>query len=121
MNVERGLFWAPRVLGILFALFVSSFAQDVVGEGYGFWGTILALTMHLIPTMIILAALVIAWRWEAVGGILFIALGVFYALETWFRTQLPWSTYVVIAGPLFLIGGLFLADWAYRAKLRHSH
>ena len=34
------LFWTPRILGILFALFLSMFALDVFGEGYGFWGTL---------------------------------------------------------------------------------
>jgi hypothetical protein len=58
----------PRILAILFAAFLSVFALDVFGEGYWFWGTIRALFMHLIPTMIVLAALIIAWRWEGVGG-----------------------------------------------------
>ena len=40
--VKRTLFWAPRILCILFAVFVSLFALDVFGEGYGFWETILA-------------------------------------------------------------------------------
>ena len=116
MGSERVLFWMPRVLAILFAAFLSLFALDVFGEGYGFWGTILALVMHLIPTWIILTGLVIAWRWEAVGGILFIALGAHY-LADWPRWD--WLTCLVISGPLFLIGGLFLTDWAYRSRLRH--
>lgn len=119
-SVERGLYWTPRVLGILFAAFVSIFALDVFGEGYGFWGTILALVMHLIPTLLVLTVLVIAWRWERVGGILLIALGVFYVIESWTRTHIHWSSYLVISGPLFLIGGLFLTDWAYRARIRPS-
>jgi hypothetical protein len=116
MTAERWLFWAPRVLGVLFAGFVSIFALDVFGQGYGFWGTIAALFMHLIPTMIVLVALAIAWRWEALGGILFIALGAWY-LTSWPRFH--WSAYLAISGPLVLIGGLFLIRWTSRARLQH--
>jgi hypothetical protein len=112
--VKPLLFWTPRVLGILCTLFLSVFALDVFGEGYGFWKTIVALIMHLIPTMIVLTALIIAWRWEALGAILLIAPGVWYLVNTWHH--LDWC--LVIAGPLFLIGGLFLVDWTYRARLR---
>jgi len=114
--VKRLLFWAPRILCILFAVFVSLFALDVFGEDYGLWGTMLALLMHLIPTGVILIVLAISWRWEWVGGVLFIALGVLYLVLAWGR--LHWSAYLVISGPLFLVGVLFLINWLYRAELR---
>lgn len=112
-STKRVVFWAPRVLGILFALFLSMFALDVFSEGYGFWETILALLIHLVPTYIVVIALVIAWRWEWVGAILFIALASFYLIGS---RRLDWS--LVISGPLFLIGVLFLFNWIYRARLR---
>ena len=115
--VKRTLFWAPRILCILFAVFVSLFALDVFGEGYGFWETILALLIHLIPTAIILIVLAIAWRWEWLGGILFIGFGVFYILDS---PEFHWSVYLVISGPLFLVGVLFLVNWLYRGELRAS-
>lgn len=110
------LFWAPRILGALFAVFVSLFALDVFGGGYGFWGTLAALLMHLIPTGIIGLALALAWRWERIGAVLFIALGVGYLVAAWGRFH--WTAYLTISGPLFLIGLLLLANWRYRAKLR---
>jgi len=114
--VKRLLFWTPRVLCILLAVFVSLFALDVFGEGYGFWGTMLALLMHLIPTGVILIVLAISWRWEWVGGILFTALGVLYLAMFW--GQFDWSAYLAISGPLLLVGVLFLINWLYRARLR---
>jgi hypothetical protein len=113
--VERTLFWAPRILCILFAVFISLFALDVFGEGYGFWGTILALLMHLIPTALVLIALAIAWRWEWVGAVLFIGLGLLYILT---GHRMHWSVYLVISGPLFLVGVLFLLNWLYRPSAR---
>jgi len=74
MGIKRVLFWTPRVLCILFAIFLSLFSLDVFSEGYGFWETILALLIHLVPVYIVVIALVIAWRWEWVGASLFITL-----------------------------------------------
>jgi len=116
MNMKRVLFWTPRVLCILFAIFLSVFALDVFSEGYGLWKTIGALLLHLIPTFIVVIVLVIAWRWEWVGAILFSALALFYLATTWGRYH--WSAYVSISGPLFLIGILFLLNWRYRAEVR---
>ena len=112
--LEKLLFWMPRLLGLSFALFLTLFALDVFGEGYGFWKAILALFMHLIPTWIVLIVLAIAWRWEWVGAVVFAALGVFYLIMAWGRFH--WSAYVVISGPLFLVGTLFLIDWLFLAK-----
>jgi hypothetical protein len=114
--LKRVVFWMPRIACVMFALFISIFALDVFGEGYGFWETILALLMHLIPTAIILISLAIAWRWEWVGAILFAALGVGYVVMAW--GKFDWPTYVLIAGPLFSLGALFLVNWLYRARLR---
>ncbi len=107
-KIKKVLFWAPRVLGVLFAIFISLFALDVFMEGYGFWETIIALLMHLIPTAIFLLVLVVAWRWERIGGFLFIALGVLYIALFWSPDRLP--GYLIISGPLFLVGFLFLLD-----------
>jgi hypothetical protein len=115
-NTKRALFWAPRVLGILLAIFLSMFALDVFGQGYGFWGTILALLIHLVPIYVLVIVLVIAWRWEWVGAVLFIAFAIFYVV--WFRGRFPFTTYLVISGPLVLVGALFLVSWIYRRELR---
>lgn len=114
-TVERILFWSPRVLGILIVIFTSLFALDVFGEGYSFWETIGALAMHLIPTLVILVVLGIAWRWEWTGGFLFVALGVLYITLFWEPSNLP--AYLLISGPLFLAGFLFLLDGYYRSAV----
>lgn len=116
--VKGWLFWTPRILGILFAAFVSLFALDVFEEGYGFWEALAGFAIHLIPTAIVLIVLAIAWRWEWVGGILFIALGTAYIVAT--RGGEHWSAYLLIAGPLVLIGLLFLMDRRYGETLEAS-
>jgi len=115
-SIKRALFWTPRILCILFAMFLSLFALDVFSEGHGFGETILALLMHLIPVYIVVIVLVIAWRWEWVGAILFNTLAVFYVVWAWGRFH--WSAYLGISGPLVLVGVLFLFNWIEREQLR---
>lgn len=106
------LFWSPRVLSLLIAGFLSLFALDVFEEGRGFWETSLALMMHLIPTGIVLILLAIAWRWEWIGAVSFVALGLLYAFLA--LPHLSWIA--VISTPLLLVGSLFLLDWRYRRQ-----
>lgn len=112
---KNWLHWAPRVLGILIALFISMFALDVFGQGTSFWETLVALLMHMIPTALIVVALTIAWRWEWIGGLLFIALGALYI--AWFWSPGNWAAYLIISGPLFLVGILFLFSWRRQVTL----
>jgi hypothetical protein len=115
-SAKRILYWAPRVLGLLFAAFISIFAFDVFDGGHGFWETALDLLMHLVPTAIVLVVLAIAWRWEWVGAVVFGALGVFYIATAWGR--FPLVAYLAISGPMFVMAGLFLANWLMREELR---
>jgi hypothetical protein len=117
---QQLLYWAPRALCIVFAAFSSLFALDVFNEGQGFWVTALALLMHLIPTFLVLIVLAVSWRREWIGGILFIVLAVLYVVWSWNKPFASWFTFVLMAGPLVLIGALFLLNWHYRGALRGS-
>jgi hypothetical protein len=110
------LFWSPRVLCMAFAVFISLFALDVFGEGNGFWGTAVALAMHLIPTALIVLVLTLAWRWEWIGGVVFAALAGAYFWVALSRNHPAWS--LVISVPLLLVAGLFLLNWVMRDELR---
>jgi hypothetical protein len=117
-SMKRFLFWMPRILGILFAIFISIFALDVFDEGHSFGTILLALLVHLIPTYIIVVVLIIAWRWEGVGAILFMALAVLYIALAGARFH--WAVYATIPGPLVLLAILFLLNWIYKAHIRTS-
>jgi hypothetical protein len=112
--VHPVLYWIPRGLVILDAIFISLFALDVFGEGYDFLNLLQALAIHLLPSAVILISLAIAWRWEWIGGILFIALGIAYIVTAW--GAFHWSAYAVIAGPLLLSGCLFIIYWKVKAS-----
>ncbi len=96
------------MLGILFALFLSIFALDVFGTGAGFWATLLALVMHLLPVGILVIGLIFAWRWEWVGAVLFLGFGIGYLATAW--GHFPLAVYWVIVGPAFLVRKMF--SWA---------
>ncbi len=111
------LFWAPRILTILFALFLSIFAFDVFAETKGFLETLTALVLHLVPTFLVVVLLVFAWRWELIGVIAFAGLAVAYVVVIWGR-GFPWVTYVMISGVLLLISVLFFLSWRQRLGAR---
>ncbi|MFH1852501.1 MAG: hypothetical protein ABIA75_09160 [Candidatus Neomarinimicrobiota bacterium] len=109
------LLWTPRIITIIFALFISLFALDSFGAGNGFWKSIAAFLIHLIPTYLVVIVLILAWRRPWIGAVAYIGLGIFYIVWAWGRFHI--SAYFGISGPLFLIGGLFLISWYYRLAL----
>ena len=101
--------WIARVLTIVFAAFITMFAADVFSEGYGFWQTVLALIMHLIPTFLVVVLLLLSWRYEWIGGIAFCALAVVYAIVA--INRLHWIAIAIIGGTMLLMGVLYLVGW----------
>ena len=112
--MKKLLYWAPRALSIAFILFLSLFALDVFSEGYGFWQTLRALAMHLIPSVVLTVGVLLAWRWEWIGTLLFGAAGTLYVAMVLPR-HMPLAIKTVwiltIAGPAFLVAALFLLNW----------
>lgn len=99
--------WTPRVLGLLFTLFVAVFALDVFDGREGL-DLVLALGAHLAPAAAVLAATLVGWRWPVAGGVLFALLGGAYILLV--GPDRPASWYVAIAAPAFAIGLLFFTN-----------
>ena len=118
---RRMLYWTPRALCIAYALFLAVFSLDVFSEGRGFWQTLLALVMHNIPSALIVVILVVAWRREWIGTVLFAAAGLSYVMWTMQHVNLSGEVKLLwiltIAGPVFVIAALFLVNWLKRAQL----
>ena len=117
-KINKFLYWTPRILSILFLLFLAMFSLDIFDAGYDFWGTVLGLFMHNLPVLALLIVLIISWKYEIVGGIVFILAGLLYIVISINRVEwyiaLIWS--LNIAGPAFLIGILFLVNWFQKKK-----
>jgi hypothetical protein len=109
------LYWTPRVLGVLLAAFITIFAADAFEGNFTIWEKLVALAVHMIPTAVILLAVAIAWRWEIPGGLLFVAAAAFHT--SWALGRgLPGVDILLISGPAYLVGALFVADWFYRRR-----
>jgi len=121
-NVSKFVYWTPRILSIIFILFLAMFSLDIFEGNYGFWGTILGLFMHNIPTLILLVVLLISWKHEIVGGIGFILAGILYIamiLMNIITSGFEWyylSWAVQISGIAFFIGIMFLVGWFKKKK-----
>jgi hypothetical protein len=112
--LARYTMWAPRVLALAFAVFVSLFALDVFDLGYGLWATLGALVMHLLPTWLLLAALSVAWLWPRLGALLFAGIALMFVMR--FGRGSEWQAWVYLAGPPLLIAALFWLDQRYRGR-----
>ncbi|MBN2368423.1 hypothetical protein JXC34_05385 [Candidatus Woesearchaeota archaeon] len=97
--------WTPRVLAILFILFISMFALDAFNEDYTLVEMIAGFLIHLIPSYLLIAATVVGWKNNRNGAIMFVALGI--ASLIFFRTYSHILSFSIITLPCFVIGGLF--------------
>lgn len=104
---------------MIFIAFLALMSLDVFTGGASSWEIIVGLFMHNIPVFILLAVLIISWKYEIVGGIAFILAGFLYIFITarnaddW-RMALAWS--IQIAGMAFVIGGFFIANWIKKRR-----
>lgn len=110
------LLWLPRIMAILITILVSLFAFDVFGTGAGFFKTLLALIMHLIPGFILTIAIVFSWKRPWIGGIIMIVLGIVYFI--WAQQNERAAAFIYIV--LFITGALFLASWFLRRQVNEA-
>ena len=115
------LYWLPRILCILAILFISIFALDAFQPELTVWQQIQAFLMHMIPSFVLLLFLLIAWRWELVGGIIFLLIGLVMSpviyQHNYNMNGSVWMSLGIIATitfPFILVGILFILG--YRIK-----
>jgi len=108
MEHARGRFrftWIPRTLMILFILFLTMFSLDV----FEMEGTVLAklggFVIHSIPSLVLVAVLLVAWRNPLLGGVLTLASAAALMLRWHLWTGM---TFVTIILPVIVVGILFI-------------
>ena len=113
----------PRILCILAILFVSMFALDAFDPRLTLWQQLQGFFIHLIPTYILIIFLVVAWKWELIGGILLLlfSLGLtpFIYTHNYAMNHSVWislSIILMINFPFILTGGLFIASYFLKRK-----
>ena len=101
---ERMRVWVPRALALALALFLAIFALDVFEGGASAGEVAAALFMHLIPSLLILAVLAVAWRRERAGAFLYLVLA---GAALWFFAGNGAGQAITVV-PLFALSALFL-------------
>jgi len=118
-KINKYLYWAPRILSIFFICFLALFSLDVFSPELNFWQILIGLLIHNIPVFILLVVLLISWKHEMVGGIVFTLAGLLYILMLAMSSKFEWymlSWSATIAGPAFLVGILFIINWFNKKK-----
>ncbi len=120
---QKILHWTPRILCILSILFVSMFALDSFSPDLTIVQQLAAFGMHLLPSFVLIILLIIAWKWENIGGGIFTLIGLglspFIFMKNYeMNHSIGTSLLIVltITFPFIVVGILFL--WSYRNKKR---
>lgn len=109
MNKQKIIYWIPRILGILYVIFLGIFALDVFIPNQPISYYLINLFMHLIPNFILLIFILIAWKYERVGGFLFLMS--FLVMSTLFWDKGFWWMQILLFSPLLVISLLFFMDF----------
>ena len=117
--------WTPRIICLLAILFVSLFAADAFAPELTIWQQIGAFIIHLIPSFILLAFLIVAWKWEYVGGLIFLIIGVVFSpivfIHNYNMNHSVWMSLgiiLIITIPFFIVGVLFMVSHSLKKKNR---
>lgn len=109
----RWMLWTPRVLGFLMCAYLALFALDAFGSGIGLLRSLPAFGMHLIPALVLFLVVLVSWRLEWVGALVFTGCALTYAY--WAREHPLWIA--LIAGPLLLVAVAYLQGWRHHDEL----
>lgn len=119
----RILFWLPRFICILAILFISMFALDAFEPGLSVWEQIAHFFMHLIPSFILTALLLVAWKRELIGGIGFALIGIGFSPLVFMHNyemnqSIGMSLGIIgmITFPFIIVGGLFILSHFKRQR-----
>lgn len=111
------IYWIPRILCILAIMFISMFALDSFTAGQSIWQQLGAFAMHLIPSFILIFLLIVAWKWQLIGGVIFIMLGLgftpFIYTHNYMMNHSVWMSFsivLMITFPFVVVGVLFIVS-----------
>jgi hypothetical protein len=120
----RLIHWLPRVICMLAILFVSMFAADAFAPGLTIWQQLGGFIIHLIPSFVLIVLLLLAWKWEYMGGIIFIITGLgmspFIFMLNYKRNHLSigasLGVILIITFPFIVAGILFIISHFMKKK-----
>ena len=118
--------WVPRILGILAILFISLFAADSFSPNLTLSQQLLGFLIHLIPSFVLLGVLILAWKRELIGGIVFCVIGIVmspfvFSLNYEMNHSIWISVGIIllITFPFIVLGFLFILSYMKNKKKRN--
>lgn len=119
------LHYLPRILCILSILFISLFAADAFEGNGSILQKLFDFFLHLVPSLILFVMLVIAWKREFFGGVLFVSTGLIFSPFIYIHNyQLNTSVWMsigivmLISFPFILVGVLFIMNYFFKRKIK---
>ncbi len=113
-GLGKVIHWAPRVAAIMIIFFMSLFSLDVFEMEATTLQLLGGFLMHNIPSFAMLLLLFFAWKRPAVGFWAFLAAGVVFVIF-FVRDIYALSNLLLFVLPIWLVAGLFYADWKLHA------
>lgn len=101
-----------RGVGLLAALTAVLYLRAILGGGYLGETAVSSTTLLFVVMLVATAGLVVAWRWEGIGGALAVVGAVAVAAVVYVTVadnQL--IAMFVYSSPFIVSGGLYLVDW----------
>ncbi len=116
--------WLPRIICILAILFISMFSLDAFAPGLTIWQQLGGFLIHNIPSFVLLAFLILAWKREFTGGMIFIVLGFIFSILVYFinhyRNHFSIGRSLIIVAiiglPFVVVGILFIISHNRKKK-----
>ena len=109
--------WVARALCILAIAFISLFALDVFEQG-SLGQKIVAFLLHMVPSFVLIIALIVAWKHELVGGSLIALIGLatapfVYSLNynRFHSVSIGLRNAALIDVPFIIVGLLFIISY----------
>lgn len=99
--MDKLIRYLPRLIATAAILFISLFALDAFRPDKPWFDAFIEFAIHLMPSIVLLVVLLIAWRYERLGGTLFILAG----FAPFFLLSGALLSHLIIGGP-FIIAGL---------------
>lgn len=106
---KKMMFLAPRILSILFIVFLMLFSLDVFEIEDVWYNLLLGFLMHNIPAFILIIILIFSWKKPIIGTFMFTLAGIFYAVFVFIKSGFEGiGSVLTLSLPSMIIGLLFL-------------
>ena len=115
--------WIPRVLTIIYIIFISMFSLDVFQSGKSIWIILGGFVVHNFPSIILLLIFILTWNRPLIIGIFYTVISIIFTF--FFKTYHEIYVFLFISLPPFAAGAsyliIFFTAWKASKEPIDSH